>query len=74
MFLLLYLLHLINLTFFLFFNTFKASFLNPLDIIISKKILFNSKANFFDMIELIPTTPPKALTGSQFTAFLKEVI
>ena len=27
--------------------------------------LFNSKANLFEIIEFIATTPPKALTGSQ---------
>jgi len=42
--------------------------------ITSKKILFNSRANFLDIVELIATTPPKALTGSQISAFLKDLI
>ena len=40
----------------------------------SKKFLFNSKANFFVIIELTATTPPNALTGSQDKAFLKDTI
>jgi len=68
------LLQLINLIFFLFFKILKASFLKPLDIITSKKILFSSKANFFVIIELIATTPPNALIGSHTSAFLKDFI
>ena len=45
----------------------------PLDKITSKKILFNSKANFFDIMEFIATTPPNALTGSHAKAFLKDI-
>ena len=52
-----------------FRKIFKASFLKPLDKITSKKILFNSKANFFDKTEFIATTPPNALTGSHTKAF-----
>ena len=55
------LLHSINLIFFLFFKIFKASFLKPLDKITSKKNLFNSKANFLEIIELMATIPPKHL-------------
>ena len=68
------LLQLINLTFFLFFSILKESFLKPLDIIISKKILFISRANFFVIIELIATAPPNELTGSHASAFLKDFI
>ena len=69
----LYLLQSTDLTFFLFFKIFKASFLNPLDIITSKKTLFSLIANFFEIVELIATTPPKALTGSHISAFLKDL-
>ena len=60
--------------FFLFFKILNASFLKPLAIITSKKILFNSIANFFVIIELIATTPPNALIGSQARAFSKDLI
>ena len=30
-------------------------------------------ANFFEITELIATTPPNALIGSQFNAFLKDL-
>ena len=63
-------LQLINFIFFLFFKIFKASILKPLAIINSKKILFNYTANFLVIIELIATTPPNALIGSQASAFL----
>ena len=42
--------------------------------IISKKTLFSSRANFFEITELIATTAPKALIGSQINAFLKDLI
>ena len=74
MFIKLNLLQLINLIFFLFFKILRAFLSKPLDIIISKKFLFNAKANFFLIIELIATTPPKALIGSHLTAFLKDLI
>ena len=51
-----------------------ASFLKDRATIISKKILFNSIANFFVIIELIATTPPNALIGSQARALLKDLI
>ena len=63
----------INLRFFLFCKILKASFLKPLDIIISKKTLFSSNANFLEIIELIATTPPNALIGSHFREFLNEI-
>ena len=53
---------------------FKAFFLKPLDAIISKKILLSSLANFLVIKEFIATTPPKALTGSHASAFLKDLI
>ena len=58
--------------FFLFFKIFKASFLKPLDKIISKKILFNSIAIFFVTTELTATTPPNALIGSHYKAYLND--
>ena len=67
-------LQLINIIFFLFFNTLRASVLKLLPIITSKKVLFNSKANFFVIVELTATTPPNALTGSQEIAYLKALI
>ena len=72
MFVKLNLLQSINIIFFLFFKIFKEFFLNPLDIITSKKVLFNSIANFFEIIEFIAITPPKALTGSHIKAFLND--
>ena len=63
-------LQLINRTFFLFFKIFKVFLSKPLDRIISKKVLFNSRANFFLITELTATTPPNALIGSQPSAFL----
>ena len=67
-------LHSIIIIFLFFFKIFKASFLYPLDTTISKKVLFNSKANFLETIEFIATTPPNALTGSHLRALLKESI
>tara|TARA_B100001996_G_C18625197_1_gene579446 strand:- start:691 stop:981 length:291 start_codon:yes stop_codon:yes gene_type:complete len=55
----------INLRFFFFLRIFKAFFSNPLAIITSKNILFNSTANFSFNLKLHDTIPPKALIGSQ---------
>ena len=62
------------LTFFFFFKIFSALISKPFAIITSKKIFFSSSARVFETRELIATTPPKALTGSQANEFLKEII
>ena len=38
----------------------------------SKNFLFSCIANFFEIIEFIAITPPKALLGSQFTALVND--
>ena len=60
----------IILKFFLFFNIFKALFSIPLQITTSKYIFFSSKANFFYILKLQETIPPKALIGSHASASL----
>ena len=64
----------IRILFFFFLRIFKAFFAYPLAAIISKKYLFNSVAKFLVIFELIDRTPPKALTGSELRACLKEII
>ena len=61
-----------NLIFFFFFKIFNALFSKLLATITSKKILFNLIANFLVTRELIATTPPKALIGSQLNAFSND--
>ena len=56
--------------FFLFFNIFNASMFILLQIITSKNIFFNSRANFLLILKLQETMPPNALTGSDARANL----
>ena len=60
----------IILKFFFNFKIFKAFFSKPFPIITSRKILFNSKANFLLTRKLQETIPPKALIGSHANADL----
>ena len=56
--------------FFLFFNILRASFFIPLQIITSKNIFFNSRANFLLIWKLKEIIPPNALFGSEASANL----
>ena len=62
--------HQLILKFFFDFNILRASLSKPLAIITSKKILLISEANFFLILKLQETIPPKALIGSHAKADL----